>query len=201
MCGGARVGVDVSALLRPCVEQVLAAVFGPKDEAGAPWRPEDDIARTETRGAGGDGYMRLHLPEQGLEVDRPPPCEQTETDICVVLPGKVEHYHSNPPGFNACLVRLKLCVDILCEISASRFRLSVTEVAAAVWQQACSLWTGMDECHLTRCLADTQKSKHKETLEAISGEAREMLECVRSAGRMTSVLLPLIVEAGAGFCA
>ena len=70
-----------------------------------------------------------------------------------------------------------------------------------MWQQACPLWTGMDACHLTRCLADPQKSKHGETLELISGEAREMLECVRSAGRMTSVLLPLIVEAGAGFCA
>ena len=111
-------------------------------------------------------------------------------------------YHpSMPRARAACLVRLELCVDMLCEISASRFRLPVTEVATAVWQQACPLWTGMDECHLTRCLADTRKSKHIETLEVISREAKEMLKFVRSAGKMTSVLLPLIVEAGAGFCA
>ena len=41
VCGGARIGVDVGALLRPCVEQVLVAVFGPRDES-------DDVGRLDT---------------------------------------------------------------------------------------------------------------------------------------------------------
>lgn len=127
VCGGARIGVDVGAMLRPCVEQVLAGVFGPEDESGA--------------------------------------VEQTETDICVVLPWK-EVLGSNP-GFGVWLDRLRLCVETLSEALADRFGLSVGDVTAMGWQQACPL-LALINGHV---LSDTLSRRPKEGRRSLRGDA------------------------------
>ena len=153
VCGGAPVGVDVAAALRPCVAQVMAVVLG----------------------SGHEQEVGSH----GAVLARP----------------AVAHAD---PTFGQRLSELRACMEALAEATGVRFAVPCSAVLAALWQ-LCPVWVLMEPAYLERCLAGRRTGRHGEALSQLQLAVDELSGCLRSVGRMTHVLLPVVLSAGGGF--